>query len=431
MAEASQTPTATAVAPAEAPPRGAKSPAAPARIGPAGYLLILAAVGAAALLGWNFGRGAAPGASELRVGGVEELPPSVEHDIVTVSDERAREMAGVELTTIATRPVSSEIVCNGYVGFNENRYAQIRLRVDGILKQVRTDVGAPVHAGQELAVLDSATLGEYKSSYVYAMINVKYTEGYCDRLRKLADQQAIPSKTLFEMEHMLQEQRLDAAKSRQRLVNLGFDDQQIDAFVAENDTHAEMAITAPWDGTLVQRHAVEGEAVTSNVPVFAIANLETMWVHLSAYESDLGKIRLDQPLVFVPDGLEGQEFPGHVTWISPEVDPQTRTIQVRGEVTNVNSALRANMFGKGKLTVASAASATVAPSSAVQMHDGHYIVMVHKKPGEYEGRRVTIGIRGAHDWEVTSGLEPGERVVTTGSFLLKSNLENPSFGQIE
>jgi len=355
-------------------------------------------------------------------------PPS---NVIRVPEKTARDLAGVELVTVAKRPVASEIVCNGYVGFNENRYAQIRLRVDGILKRVRVDVGAPVKTGQELAVVDSATLGEYKSSYVYAMVNVRYAESYCERLRKLAEQQAIPSKTLFEMEHLLQEQQLDAAKARQRLVNLGFSDEQIEQFVAKNDTHAEMAVTAPWDGVLVQRHAVEGEAVSSNVPLFAVADLETMWVHLSAYESDLGKIRLDQPLVFVPDGLDGQEFKGHVTWISPEVDPQTRTIEVRGEVTNTRDALRANMFGKGRLLSSSADNATVVPSAAVQTHDGHYIVIVRNRPDEYEARRVTIGIKGKHDWEVTSGVRPGEMVVTTGSFLLKSNLENPAFGQIE
>jgi cobalt-zinc-cadmium efflux system membrane fusion protein len=332
---------------------------------------------------------------------------------------------------VTTRPVASEIVCNGYVGFNENRYAQIRLRVDGILKRVRVDVGAPVRAGQELAVVDSATLGEYKSSYVYAMVNVHYAESYCERLRKLAEQQAIPSKTLFEMEHLLQEQQLDAAKARQRLINLGFSAEQIEKFVADNDTHAEMAVTAPWHGVLVQRHAVEGEAVSSNVPLFAVADLATMWVHLSAYESDLGKIHLEQPLSFVPDGLDGEVFEGRVTWISPEVDPQTRTIEVRGELTNTRDALRANMFGKGRLLSRSNATATVVPSSAVQSHEGHYIVLVHSRPNEYEARRVSIGIKSKDGWEVTSGLRPGEKIVTAGSFLLKSNLENPAFGEIE
>ncbi len=122
-------------------------------------------------------------------------------------------MAGMQLATIESRPVSSEITANGSVSFNENRYAQIRPRVDGILRHIHLDVGAIVHAGDELAIVDSATLGEYKASFVYAVVNVKYTETYCERLRRLAEQQAIPSKTLFEMEHMLQEQQLDVARA--------------------------------------------------------------------------------------------------------------------------------------------------------------------------------------------------------------------------
>ena len=357
--------------------------------------------------------------------------PVSETSAAGLADAAAGSLGGFEYATIETRPLKSEIVCNGRIGFNENRYALIRPRVDGILTKVFVDVGNKVRAGQELAVIDSATLGEYKSLFVYAVLNVRYTDTYCERLRKLADQQAIPSKTLFEMEHMLQEQQLDVAKARQKLVNLGFSDQQIDNFVAENDTHAKLTISAPWEGVLVQRHAVEGEAVAANSPVFAVADLATMWVHLSAYESDLGKIRLDQPLVFVADGFPGREFAGKVTWISPEVDPQTRTIEVRGEVSNAGDALRANMYGKGRLTVNSSENRPVVPSLAVQQHQGRSIVFVHKRDGEFTPRTVEIGIKEADFWEVLAGLEAGEQVVTTGSFLLKSNLENPAFGQVE
>jgi cobalt-zinc-cadmium efflux system membrane fusion protein len=348
-----------------------------------------------------------------------------------IPDAAGLAMGGFKFATIEARPLKSELVCNGRVGFNENRYAQVRPRVDGILTKVLVDVGTLVHAGQELAVIDSATLGEYKSLFVYAVLNVKYTETYCERLRKLADQQAIPSKTLFEMEHMLQEQQLDVAKARQKLVNLGFSDQQIDDFVAENDTHAKLSIGAPWAGVLVQRHAVEGESVAANSPVFAVADLTLMWVHLSAYESDLSKIRLDQPLVFAPDGFPGREFVGKVTWISPEVDPQTRTIEIRGQVANSGDVLRANMFGKGRLTVHSSENRPVAPVSAVQQYQGHNIVFVHKPSGEYLPRTVEIGIKEPDYWEVLSGLVVGEEVVTTGSFQLKSNLENPAFGKVE
>lgn len=392
-----------------------------------GLLLVAVVVkGRAGLEAWLH-RGPAPNAANVEAPADAQPAPTE----LAVSQEIARQLAGLELATVESRPVSSQISCNGLVGFNENRYAQVRPRVDGILRQIRVDVGATVRGGQELAVVDSATLGEYKASFVYAVVNVKYTEAYCERLRKLADQQAIPSKTLFEMEHMLQEQQLDVARARQRLVNLGFSPQQIEKFVAENDTHAELAITAPWDGVLVQRHAVEGEAVSGSAPVFAVADLKTMWIHLMVYESDLSRIHLGQSLTFVPDGLPDQNFDGKVTWISPEVDPQTRTIQVRGEVANSNGALRANMFGKGRLTVISSQDSLVVPPAAVQVHDRRTIVFVPKDAEHFTIRPVEIGIKSGDYWEVKSGLARGEKVVTTGSFELMSNLANDAFGKVE
>jgi cobalt-zinc-cadmium efflux system membrane fusion protein len=409
----------------------------PARLGrlsryafPIGALIVVALVaafvkGRSGLSGWL------PGVAAVRQADMEPAPAAKDPHTLAVSEKIARNMAGMQFATIESRAVSSELTCNGSVSFNENRYAQIRPRVDGILRHIRLDVGAVVHAGDELAIVDSATLGEYKASFVYAVVNVKYTETYCERLRRLAEQQAIPSKTLFEMEHMLQEQQLDVARARQKLVNLGFTPDQIDKFVADNDTHAELTITAPWDGVLVQRHAVEGEAVSGSVPVFAIADLGTMWVQLSVYESDLRRIHLDQPLTFVPDGLPDQSFAGKVTWISPEVDAQTRTIRVRGEVSNAGGALRSNMFGKGRLVVQSSRDSLVVPPEAVQVYGDRNVVFVPKDPQHFDVRNVEIGIKGADYWEVKSGLSAGEQVVTTGSFLLKSNLENDAFGKVE
>ena len=120
-----------------------------------------------------------------------------------------------------------------------------------------------------------------------------------------------------------------------------------------------------------------------------------------------------------------------MTWISPEVDPQTRTIQLRAEVANNAGALRANMFGKGELSLEGAHDGLVVPSAAVQSHDGKQVVFVQKPDNLFEVRRINVGLKDEKFWEITSGLAPGENVATTGSFLLKSSLENPEFGKVE
>ena len=359
----------------------------------------------------------------------EQPPPS---NILAVSQHIAHDMAGLQLVKVESRPVSSQLTCNGFVGFNENRYAQIRPRVDGILRHIRVDVGATVHGGQELAVVDSATLGEYKASYVYAVVNVKYTEDYCERLRKLADQQASRPRLCSRWSTCCKNRNSTSPRRKQKLVNLGFDGEQIDKFVAENDTQHRLAITAPWDGVLVQRHAVEGEVVTGSVPVFAIADLATMWVHLSVYESDLaadspGAAADVRPRRTCRTRVSRARSPGSV----PKSIPKRAPFRCAAKWPTSSGALRANMFGKGRLLAAELA--TIRSSCRRQpcrRYDNAHSCSCRRTPGDFESApcrdrhqgQTTIGksspgwsrATGGHDRQLPAEVESGKRRLRQG-----------------
>ena len=113
------------------------------------------------------------------------------------------------------------------------------------------------------------------------------------------------------------------------------------------------------------------------------------------------------------------------------MDLKTRTVRLRAEVSNREQALRANMFGKGELATAAAHEGLAVPQSAIQSYQGHSIVFVESADKSFEARQVTVGWKQGQLWEISAGLRPGERVATTGSFLLRSNLENPEFGSVE
>ena len=342
-----------------------------------------------------------------------------------------RAAAGIEIAPVEMRPVDSTFSCNGNVGFNQNHFVKVPPKAEGILREVRVDVGSTVRTGDILAVVNSQVAGDLKASYLKAIIHEGHLRWQLNQYRTLSEQQAVAVKNVLETEHLLEEQVADTARFQQRLGEFGYSAEQIKQLMQTKDISVQLPVLAPRDGVIVQRQAVEGEPAQPQTALFAIADLKSMWLHLHVYESYLPHIRLGQSVTFFPDGLPGQGFAGTVTWISPEVDPQTRTIQLRAEVDNSDGELRANMFGKAELLADKTHDRLVVPQAAVQSHRGNHIVFVQKPDNLFEVRRVEIGLKSDPFWEVTAGLQSGEKVATTGSFLLKSNLENPDFGKVE
>ncbi len=338
---------------------------------------------------------------------------------------------GLELAPVESQPLTRTITCNGRVAFNQNHYAQVRSRVDGIVRRIRGDVGQHVKAGDELCVVDSSTLGDVKSAYIIALAQLEHLEWDYLRLKELVDRQSVPLKSVHEAEILYRSQKTTSANARQQLVNLGFTADQLKQLAETKNTSTELMVVAPWEGEVVARHAVEGELVERNAWLFAVADLRTMWVYLNLYESDLNQVRLGQEVSFEADGMPDRRFQGHITWISPEVDPTTRITQVLTEVINPDGALRANMYGRGRIVVQSSHDCLVVPELAVQTYRARPVVFVRESDDSFAVRPVKIGIKGERVWELLSGAERGEQVATTGSFLLKSELDKDKLGEAE
>src|SRR3989304_3258007 len=135
-------------------------------------------------------------------------------------------------------------------------------------------------------------------------------------------------------------------------------------------------------------------------------------------------IRVGQPVVFRIRGLEPAEFPGKVAWIDTEVNSQRRTISVRAEAGNPQGLMRANMFGRGEIQVGDQRTSLIVPREAVQWEGSSHVVFVQTKADQFEPRRVTTGQNLGKQIELAKAeIKPGELVVTTGSFLLKTEIQ--------
>lgn len=242
----------------------------------------------------------------------------------------------------------------------------------------------------------------------------------------------------YEVERAFQEKKravrsaeLALGAAERNLHLLGLDQYAIHAIAERNGNHESLAlytVTAPFSGTIVEKHAAVGEQVGEDRDLFTIADIETVWVIASVYEKDIASIREGQSATVTVKARPGRQFDGTVKWIGDTIEQRSRTLKIRIEVHNGGQLLKPGMFARIALKVGSGKKALVVPSSSIQQSKGENIVFVALGQGKFEKREVRTGMRSSSGVEILSGLRDGDRVVTSGNFILKSELEKAGVG---
>ena len=192
---------------------------------------------------------------------------------------------------------------------------------------------------------------------------------------------------------------------------------------AETLTANLLPLVAPFDGVVVERNATTGEVVALTPPktLFVVADVRRLHIDLDVNPDDMSRVRIGQSVIFQPDG-DGQEELGRVSHISPEQDATTRRVRVHAEISNEAGRLRPNAYGTGRIVVAERPKAMVLPANAVQLDGSAHLVFVRASETSIEVRPVKLGLQEGDLVEV-EGVKDGEQIATTGSFLLKSELQ--------
>ena len=178
---------------------------------------------------------------------------------------------------------------------------------------------------------------------------------------------------------------------------------------------------APIDGIVVEKNAVQGQMVEAGMKLYRLADLGIVWVQSQIYEQDLGLLKLGQEAEVSLSYLPDRKFRGRITYIYPTVDEKTRTARVRMEFHNPGLFLKPGMFATVELHAELEPDAILIPDTAVLRSGDKNTVFVALENGKFEPRLVTLGPRGDNDqYQILSGLKEGERVVTSGQFLLDS-----------
>jgi len=376
-------------------------------------------------------------ASDIRLVRAPEPPrsqrsPSVTcrtHDLrVQFDSPGIARAAGLEYALVENRKVTQTIICNAETAFDAGRYARLSSRAGGVVREIRKDLGQPVVEGETLAVVDSVALGTAKAEYLQALALVSLWEKNHAREARLLEHKASSEWEIQEAETRLTESRISLSRAAQQLRNLGFSNEQIEAIPEETDLSSLLPLRAPFAGAVVERLAVAGEVVDTGQPLVSIADTSRVWAMLDIYESDLPMVRDGQNVIFEPEGLPGERRGGRVTWISSHVDLRTRTIKVRAEIENQDRLLRSGMFGKAAIIVREDEASLVLPKESVQWDGCCNVVFVKISDLLFEPRKVTLGYETDRFYVAESGVKDGEEIVTTGSFLLKTEILKGSIG---
>lgn len=357
----------------------------------------------------------------------------------------AMEKCGVRLGKVVERRMSDSIAVNAEADYDRTRFARLAPRVTGTAWRVERDLGDVVHAGDVLALIESAEVGRAKAELLQAQAAVEITDRAAKRLQTSSEAGFRTEADRLGAEASAREAEIRLFNARQALANLGLTPPSgavnaaliatlglPSAVVAQLSTGTPSAnlipLAASFDGVVVGRAVVTGEVVDSSHTLFEIADTTRMWITMDVLQADAHRVAVGEEVNFRPDDARDEVVVGHVTWIATAVDETTRTIRMRADVGNPTGVLRAHSFGRAQVIVRTSPTAIAVPTEAVQWEGCCYVVFVRIADDIFQTRKVRLGAKDAAYTEILGGVLPGEVVATAGSHVLKSEILKSNLG---
>lgn len=316
------------------------------------------------------------------------------------------------------------------ITLDPRREAIVSAWIAGQVDTITVRPGESVKKGQRLAQVQSPDLGTAVAAFRTAQARDQAADARLERLKRLeADGVSSRAQVLeAEADHAEAEGALEAAEERLRI--LGIPLKFGDPHKGEHFP-SRVPVRSPIAGTVLTATASVGERVEPGQPLFRVGALDEVWLLLDLYERDLAAVSKGQSVKFSVEAWPGETFEGEVAQVGDWIEPDARTVEVRVVVANPEHKLKPNMFATAQLSADTEVRerGIVLPADAVQQIDGADVVFVEGEVGHFEARSVVVAERTPNRVRLTSGLEPGERVVTEGAFALRSELEKGELGE--
>ena len=324
------------------------------------------------------------------------LPPGT----VRIKPEM-QQLIGVEYGEATEQQLSKTILTVGRLAYDETKIARIQIRIDGWIEKVFVDfAGMLVKKGQPLFSVYSPELFSAQQELLIA----KKT------METLADSE-------FKEVSANAESLYRSTKERLRLWNIT--DGEIKQIETRGTPLRALTFNSPISGFVLTRNAYPGQRIAPDTELYSIADLTTVWVLADIFEYEVANIHLGQTATMTLASFPGETYTGAVSYVYPGLDSTSRTLKIRLQFPNPNFKLKPDMWANVSFKIDYGRHLAI-PSSAVLDSGTEQIVFVALGDGYFEPRKIQLGAQVGNLYAVLSGLQRGEKIVTSGNFLIDS-----------
>ena len=372
---------------------------------------------------------------------IDEDPPTCSHDhaahassscnangseehsgaLVSMSAEDIRRF-GIIAETVTSGDLDVAVKVRGEIILNRDRIAHVTPRVTGIVQKVYRSLGDFVEKGGIMAVIESRELADAKTDYLSNVKHLELSRTVFQREKKLRRKKVSSEQDYLAAKQSLAEAEIMLQSCSQRLKILGFGEAELKKLPGEPMAElSRFTVRSPFSGQVIKKEIVFGEVVTDAQEIFVVADLTTVWIDLDLYRNDVDSVKKGQKVIIaIPSQRES--IVAEIDYVAPLVDEKTRTTMARIIVNNPGEKLRPGTYVTAEIITREVAAGVVVSRESLQEVGGHTCVFVQDEHG-FESRPVSLGEYDSRKVEITSGLLPGETVVTKNGFRLKAALE--------
>ncbi len=327
------------------------------------------------------------------------------------------QMSHVQVVTIQPSRLTRTLRLTGAVAYNAFKTTPVITQVGGPVSRILVVPGQNVKVGQPMLEVSSPDYSQLLDAYLKAADSYRLADKNYTREQDLYQHHAVAQRDLEQAESDRNQAQADLNAADQGMKILGIKNP---AELAKNATSAQIPVLAPISGEVVERLVSPGQVVQAGqTQAFTISDLSTVWVLANVYQADLALVRAGDDVVVQNDAYPGT-FHGRISYVSPALDPNTRTLQARIVVDNPGEKLKRDMYCTVTVTAGSIKNAIVVPDSSILRDENNQpFVYVAVGANQFGRREVEIGQSENGQTEIVKGISVGERVVGDGSLFLQ------------
>ena len=329
--------------------------------------------------------------------------------------------AHIQLYTVVPMGYRQEIDAPGTVDFDNDQATLVVSPFTGPVSRILVALGQHVEKGQPLALIESADYATAIGAYRKAVVTAANAQRLAAADRDLAAHNGISEREAAQAQTDAASAEADRAAALQTLTSMGVDRATIARAMAGSASAGVAGIIrAPVSGVVVDKQITPGQLLQAgSSTAFTVANLSQVWVLAQIASSDLSQVGLNDAALINPGNGTGP-FHGTVQNISASVDPNTRAVVTRIVAPNPGDLLKKQMYVDVSIESGRVSTGLLVPVSAVLRDDENLpFVYIALAGGSFARRHVTLGYRDSQNYDVTSGLVSGDRIVTNGALFLQ------------